>query len=86
MNKKTATKKRTTRHQVAPVVRRRRSLSEMMARDFFKVGDDPGHPCTRIEFRSSDADGKETAHGGLCESALANLLQRLIDQYLEVVG
>ena len=84
MANKKAEKPRATHRPIRAVVRRR-SLAEVMAREFFKVGDEPGLPCTRIEFRASNGDGTESANGGLCEPSLANLLRRLIEAHLEVV-
>lgn len=45
-----------------------------LAREVFKVGDDPGHLTTRIQFMSCQLPNEERAGGGLCEGSLATLL------------
>jgi hypothetical protein len=56
-------------------------LGRKLARGIMECGDEPDMPCTRIQFKSGQwtEDGKlELNNGGLCESALANLISELL--------
>ena len=56
-------------------------IGRKLARGIMKCGDEPGCPCTRIQFKSGEwtEDGKlERDGGGLCESALANVISTLL--------
>lgn len=52
---------------------------KQIARAIFSCGDDPGRPVQRIQFLGGEYPGSETEQGGLCEIALANLIQSVID-------
>ena len=53
------------------------TLSERLAKELLKVGDDRGSkPCHRIAFKVyRTGDTREFETGGLCESALVNFFQ-----------
>jgi hypothetical protein len=53
-------------------------LAARIARGVFAIGDMPGDATQRIAFKGGTYPGKETDLGGLCESALADVLQRLL--------
>lgn len=50
-------------------------LGAVLARAIFECGDDPGRPCTRIQFMAASSGG-EIPQGGFIESALARFLSR----------
>jgi hypothetical protein len=67
-------------------VSRAKKLATLLAREIFKCGDErPQHggPCQRIQFMCGKYPDKEIAGGGLCESALADLLVVILDTELE---
>jgi len=50
-------------------------LGKLIARDIFAIGNEPGSPCRRIEFKGGDWMAKtETEQGGLIEAALASAI------------
>jgi hypothetical protein len=56
-----------------------RELAKHIARGIFAVGDDPNRPATRIQYMSCVKPGTgEFAGGGLCESSLVGLIERLL--------
>ncbi len=49
----------------------------------FKLGDDPGRPCKRIEFKGlKSASGVERPQGGLCKSALVREITKSLESSL----
>jgi hypothetical protein len=50
-------------------------LHTLLARLIFMVGDNAGNPCQRIQFKGGEWPDSETDNGGLCEIALASLLE-----------
>lgn len=57
------------------------NLSEYIARQIFKTGDEKNYKASRIEFRSGDDISSEVGLGGLCEEALAVTIERAIEEY-----
>jgi hypothetical protein len=57
------------------------ALGRVLARGIMSCGDEPGHPCTRIQFKSglwTQSGELERDNGGLCEAALANVISALL--------
>lgn len=52
---------------------------KQIARAIFSCGDEPGRQVQRIQFLGGEYPDNETKQGGLCEIALANLIQSVID-------
>ncbi len=56
-------------------------LGKVLARGIMQVGDEPGHPATRVQFKSGrwTVTGEhERDNGGLCENALAKAIATLL--------
>jgi hypothetical protein len=51
-----------------------RKIADHVAREIFKVGDEPEGPATRIQYMTGTWPENEKAGGGLCEIALAALI------------
>ena len=51
---------------------------ERLARMLFELGDEPGSPCQRIEFKGGQYPKHEKSQGGMCESALGSWLDRAL--------
>lgn len=51
---------------------------ELLARMLFELGDEPGSPCQRIEFKGGEYPKREKSQGGMCESALGSWLDRAL--------
>lgn len=55
-------------------------LAILIAEDIMKCGGEPDSPANRIQFMGGSwADSTEKAQGGLCEAALADLIQVTLD-------
>lgn len=59
-----------------------RACAERVARDVFAVGDEPRRKCNRIQFKSGVWPGNEQSGGGLCERALADVIESSLEQHL----
>jgi hypothetical protein len=57
-----------------------RCLAELLADKLFEVGDNPGNPCQRIEFKGGNYTAGETNNGGLCKKALIDFFERNLKQ------
>ena len=53
-----------------------KATAARLARAVFACGDDVRGKCKRIQFKLRDWPGDEISGGGLCETALADLLYR----------
>lgn len=47
---------------------------ERIARAIFRVGNEAGSPCKRIQFMGGEWPDRERGQGGLCESSLATVI------------
>lgn len=56
-----------------------KGLAELIARDIFHSGDEPGSATQRIQFMGGKYPDNELPQGGLCELALAKLIEESID-------
>ena len=58
-------------------------IGDRLARDLMAVGDEPGHPAIRMEYKGLTGHGdEEQAQGGMCEDALASFFTRKLRSYL----
>ena len=51
-----------------------------LARAIFAHGDQPGDRVQRLQFMGGQYPDQETPLGGLCESALAQVIARVLEQ------
>ena len=58
-------------------------LGDRLARDLLSVGDEPGHPSHRMEYKSTLTDGSERGQGGMGEDALAKFFATQLRQYFK---
>jgi len=58
-----------------------RELAALIARDIFKVLDEPNDICQRIQGRGGTYPGKETDLGGLCEQALTTVIEKSLSAH-----
>jgi hypothetical protein len=56
-------------------------LAECLARAIFEMGDDPGSPCTRIQFMGGAWPDNERRLGGITEKPLAVALEKLLIEW-----
>ncbi len=61
-------------------------LGKKIARELFKIGDDPDDPCMRIAFMCGQYGMNEHPAGGLCETALAGCLATILDNVMDSDG
>lgn len=53
-------------------------LASILAREIFKLGDEPNSPCQRLEFKGGEWPDNEREQGGICEQALVEFLAKQI--------
>ena len=58
-------------------------LSDLITRDIFEHGGGKG-VITRIQFKSGKYPDKEISRGGLCLSALSNVIDESLAKHLEI--
>lgn len=56
-------------------------LAALVARDIFKVFDNANDKCQRIQGKGGDYRGKETDLGGMCETSLADTIERSLAEH-----
>ncbi len=49
-------------------------LAQKIAREIFKIGDEPNSPTQRIQFIGGEYPNNEKPQGGLCEVALVKFI------------
>jgi len=59
------------------------SLADFIARKIMQFGDEPQSRCKRIQFKGGQYPSAETNQGGLCESALADVIESAITHFRE---
>lgn len=67
-------------------VDKKRQLADFIARHIMLHGDKPQSPCLRIQFKGGQFPSAETDQGGLCESALADVIESAIALFHEYYG
>ena len=58
-----------------------KELAALIARDIFKMLDQQDDKCQRLEGKGGTYPKAETTLGGLCESALAEVIARSLKEY-----
>ena len=64
-----------------PQVKRRDGptwMAQKIAQAIMRVGDEPGSPCKRIQFKGGEWPDNERNQGGLCEDALFRIVYRTL--------
>jgi len=57
-------------------------LGNQLAKDLLAIGDEPGSPAHRVQFKGGKYPDDEKDQGGMCEVALAGFFAEKLKEYL----